>query len=112
MRIDEIKVTVADIYEGYINDAEEGVRGLDENLDIRPRYQREFIYNATQRSEVIRTVLKGLPLNVMYWVDRGEEFEFEQMHGDHIRPWSKGGATVPENCQMLCRDCNLRKSDD
>lgn len=75
MRIDEIKVTVADIYEGYINDAEEGVRGLDENLDIRPRYQREFIYNATQRSEVIRTVLKGLPLNVMYWVDRGEEYD-------------------------------------
>ena len=24
-------------------------------------------------------------------------------------PWSKGGHTVPDNCQMLCRDCNLRK---
>lgn len=75
MRIDEINVTVADIYDGYFNDAEEGVRGFDENLDIRPRYQREFIYNSVQRGEVIRTVLKGLPLNVMYWVDRGEEYE-------------------------------------
>lgn len=39
----------------------------------------------------------------------GEIFEFEQMHADHITPWSKGGKTTPENCQMLCRDCNLKK---
>ena len=31
------------------------------------------------------------------------------MHADHIMPWSKGGHTVPANCQMLCRDCNLSK---
>ena len=37
-------------------------------------------------------------------------FEFEQMHADHITPWHAGGKTVPENLQMLCRDCNLRKS--
>lgn len=39
----------------------------------------------------------------------GEEFEFEEMHADHVKPWSKGGHTTPENCQMLCRDCNLKK---
>ena len=39
----------------------------------------------------------------------GGEFEFEQMHADHITPWSKGGKTTPDNCQMLCRDCNLKK---
>ena len=33
------------------------------------------------------------------------------MEGDHIVPWSKGGRTVKENYQMLCRDCNRRKSD-
>ena len=32
-----------------------------------------------------------------------------QMHADHITPWSKGGKTTPDNCQMLCRDCNLKK---
>lgn len=42
----------------------------------------------------------------------GKHFEFEEMQADHITPWSKGGRTVPENCQMLCRDCNLKKSDD
>lgn len=39
----------------------------------------------------------------------GGEFEFEQMHADHITPWSKGGKTTPDNCQMLCRDCNFEK---
>ncbi len=26
-------------------------------------------------------------------------------------PWAKGGKTTAENCQMLCADCNRRKSD-
>ncbi|MDE5832312.1 MAG: HNH endonuclease [Desulfovibrio sp.] len=41
----------------------------------------------------------------------GEEFEFGAMQADHIVPWSKGGKTTPDNCQTLCRDCNLRKSN-
>lgn len=41
----------------------------------------------------------------------GRHFEFEDMQADHIKPWSKGGRTVPENCQMLCRDCNIKKSN-
>lgn len=75
MHIEERKVTVREVTEGYFNDAEEGVVGYDGELDIRPRYQREFIYKDAQRDEVVRTVMKGLPLNVMYWVDRGEQFE-------------------------------------
>lgn len=42
----------------------------------------------------------------------GRVLEFEDMHGDHIVPWSKGGKTVAENCEMLCRDCNLKKGSD
>ena len=34
-----------------------------------------------------------------------------EMRGDHIKPWSRGGKTKPENLQMLCADCNARKSD-
>ena len=41
-----------------------------------------------------------------------KHFEFSQMAGDHIVPWSKGGKTVLENLQMLCTECNLAKSDD
>lgn len=40
-----------------------------------------------------------------------QHFLYEEMEGDHIVPWSKGGHTVPENCQMLCRDCNGKKSN-
>ena len=40
-----------------------------------------------------------------------EHFEIEDMEADHITPWSKGGKTVSDNCQMLCLDCNRRKSD-
>lgn len=42
--------------------------------------------------------------------DCGKGFDIKQMEGDHILPWSKGGRTVPENCQMLCKRCNGKKS--
>ncbi len=67
MDIQETKIKIRDICEGYFNDEEEGVVGYNELLDIRPKYQREFVYKNAQRDEVIRTVLKGLPLNVIYW---------------------------------------------
>lgn len=77
MKITERKISIREIVEDYFNDAEEGVVGYKENLDIRPPYQREFVYKDNQRDEVIRTITKGLPLNVMYWVDRGVQFENE-----------------------------------
>ncbi len=40
-----------------------------------------------------------------------KHFSFEEMEGDHIVPWSKGGKTTIENLQMLCRLCNNTKSD-
>ncbi|WP_297788865.1 DUF262 domain-containing protein [uncultured Anaerococcus sp.] len=71
MIIEERKVTVGEVAEGYFNDAEEGVTGYDDRLDIRPKYQREFVYPDDKRNEVIRSVLKGLPLNVIYWARTG-----------------------------------------
>jgi len=41
----------------------------------------------------------------------GKAFAYEEMHGDHKTPWSKGGHTTPDNLQMLCRTCNIRKGN-
>ena len=39
-----------------------------------------------------------------------EHFELEEMEADHIKPWHEGGKTTADNCQMLCKDDNRRKS--
>jgi hypothetical protein len=39
-----------------------------------------------------------------------EPFELYQMEADHIKPWHEGGKTTTDNCQMLCKDDNRRKS--
>lgn len=83
MTIKQIEVTVGKITRGYVNNDELGVRGYGGRLDIRPPYQREFIYNEREQQAVITTVLHGYPLNVMYWVRRGDDAEcpYEVMDG-------------------------------
>lgn len=83
MTIKQIEVTIGEITKGYINNEEQGVRGYGGLLDIRPPYQREFIYNDKEQEAVITTVLNGYPLNVMYWVKRDSDAEcpFEVMDG-------------------------------
>ena len=39
-----------------------------------------------------------------------KHFEIEEMEADHITPWHEGGKTIPENCQMLCKQDNRTKS--
>ncbi len=41
----------------------------------------------------------------------GFHFEYDEMEGDHIKPWSLGGKTIQDNCQMLCKDCNSQKTN-
>ena len=41
----------------------------------------------------------------------GKPFEIKQMQGDHVIPWSQGGKSVYDNLQMLCKECNARKSN-
>lgn len=38
-----------------------------------------------------------------------KKFAYDEMAGDHIKPWSLGGRTEYSNLQMLCRDCNSLK---
>jgi len=78
MRIDLHEVPIQDVVEyskhlkkcqGFFDKEEEGVYGMGGRLNIRPIYQREFVYKDAQRNAVIDTVKNNFPLNVLYWVE-------------------------------------------
>ena len=80
MKIELKEITIKEVSNGYKNSDEEGVVGYGGKLNIRPKYQREFIYKDDKRNAVIETVKKSFPLNVMYWV-KSEDGTFEVMDG-------------------------------
>ena len=80
MKIAPRQVTVRELVSEYRDDGESGVVGYGGKLDIRPPFQREFVYKDKQRAAVIRSVMSGFPLNVMYWADR-EDGTFEIIDG-------------------------------
>lgn len=80
MKIESKSIRVKDVFKGYVDNGENGVFAYDGRLAIRPAYQREFVYDNKQAESVIHTVLKGFPLNVMYWVKIGEE-RYEVLDG-------------------------------
>ncbi|MDP2585766.1 MAG: DUF262 domain-containing protein [Candidatus Levybacteria bacterium] len=80
MKIELHKITVRKVIVGYKDNAEEGVVAYNGELDIRPKYQREFVYNGKQREAVIETIKNNFPLNVMYWV-KTDVGNFEVLDG-------------------------------
>ena len=80
MEIKLQEITVRQLTEGYEDNQENGVKGFGGKLDIRPPYQREFIYKDKQRDAVIDTITQEFPLNVMYWATR-EDGTFEVIDG-------------------------------
>jgi hypothetical protein len=75
MEINLKEVTIAELYEGHEYDELSDILGYGGRLNIRPAYQREFIYQPEQEQEVIRSVIQKFPLNVMYWSDEGDHYE-------------------------------------
>ena len=83
MKIERIQISVAELKNGYQERGAGGIEGVVAYgglLDVRPPYQREFIYAPKERDEVIRTVKKGFPLNTMYWA-KNDDGRFELMDG-------------------------------
>lgn len=106
MKTELNKIKIADLFNGYENRREEGVWAYDGKLNVRPPYQREFVYNDKQQKAVINSIINDFPLNVMYWVvkDNGIyelldgqqrtlsicqflDNEFSIKDGDHNRSW-------------------------
>lgn len=80
MNIELKEITIQELSNDFQDNAENGVVGFGGKLDIRPPYQREFIYKDKQRDAVINTITKNFPLNVMYWAVR-EDGTFEVIDG-------------------------------
>ena len=80
MKIQLKEIAVSDLIDGYADNSDEGVVGYGGRLDIRPPYQREFVYKDKQRDAVIDTLRKNYPLNVMYWAVR-DDGNFEVIDG-------------------------------
>jgi len=78
MKIELRPITVREVVDGYQDNAEAGVVGFGGKLDIRPPYQREFVYDDKKRNLVIQTIMRGypsaeFPLNVMYWAKTDDD---------------------------------------
>lgn len=80
MKIELHNIKIKDVFDGYKDSAEEGIVGFGGKLDIRPKYQREFVYGEKERTAVIKTINQGFPLNVMYWM-KNDDGTFELLDG-------------------------------
>ena len=80
MKIKLHEIAIREVVKNYKDTQEEGVVGYNGKLNIRPKYQREFVYKDKQREDVIASILKNFPLNVMYWV-LNENDTFELLDG-------------------------------
>lgn len=80
MKIELKEISIRDVACNYTDDQENGVTGYNGQLNIRPKYQREFVYKDAQRDAVMDTAHKNYPLNVMYWVKNTDD-TFEVLDG-------------------------------
>lgn len=80
MKIELHQIPIRKVIEGYKDSAEEGIVAYNGRLDIRPKYQRNFVYKGHQRDAVIESIKKNFPLNVMYWMIR-EDGNYEVLDG-------------------------------
>ena len=80
MKIELKKIKIREVVEKYLDNDEDGVVGYNGKLNIRPKYQREFVYDNKQRDAVLETIRKGFPLNVMYWAVN-EDGTYEVLDG-------------------------------
>ena len=74
-------LTIKDLVDSYAEDTKTGsVTAFGGKLNVRPPYQRAFIYEQDAQRAVINTVMEGFPLNVMYWA-KCDDGTYELMDG-------------------------------
>ena len=101
MDINLREITVKELTEAYKDSGDDGVTAYGGLLDVRPPFQREFVYNDKQRNQVIDTLMKGYPLNIMYWAVR-EDGTYEIIDGQQ--------RTI-SICQFVANDYSVKVRD-
>lgn len=99
MKIELHKISVRDVVKNYEDNAEEWIYWYWWKLNIRPKYQREFVYDSKKRAAVIDSIRKNFPLNVMYWM-KNEDWTFE------ILDWQQRTISI---CQYINWDFSLNE---
>lgn len=102
MEIKMHEIPIGEIFDGYLDSAENGVVAYHGRLDVRPPFQREFIYKDAQRDEVIKTIRKGFPLNVMYWSISGKN-----ENGEETYELMDGQQRTISFCQYIAGDFSI-----
>ena len=74
------KIKIKHLAKNYQNNQIKGVFAMDNKLNVRPPYQREFIYDDKKRNEVIKTILNGYTLGLFYW-SKNKDKSFEVLDG-------------------------------
>lgn len=105
MKIELKNIKIKDIVKGYENNDEGGVVGFDGRLNIRPAYQREFVYKDKQRDAVIDTIRKDFPLNVMYWSKAGVDED-----GNDLYELLDGQQRTISFCQYYNKEFSVKNS--
>lgn len=98
MEIKLYEIPIREVFNGYENDEDTGqVVAYGGKLNVRPAYQREFVYDEKKEKAVMNSILNGFPLNVMYWSEN-DDGTYEMLDGQQrtisVCDWLEGGYSI------------------
>lgn len=115
MEVKQVKYKIGEIAQGFNEDVNSSqVTAMNGRLDIRPKYQREYVYDDYKRDKVIDTVRRNLPLGIMYFVER-DDGSLEVLDGQQrlisICRYVSGQFSITDNVRKRVITFNQYESD-
>ena len=95
----------------YINSDNEEIKEIEEIENNITDLRQDILKHSTKRDISDRLKVKVLIRDGNKCRLCGITVTGDNIHFDHIKPWSKGGETILENIQVLCAPHNLAKGN-